>query len=58
MDNLLILQCDQEQYLHKLADKIFNMKRFVEMPDTGDKIFEKQKEDWRTELRDIERQKY
>jgi len=58
MDNLLILQCDQEQCLHKMAERIFNMKKLVEMPDTGDKNFESKKEIWRTELRDIEKQKY
>lgn len=58
MDNLLILQCDQEQQLHKMAERIFNMKKLVEMPDTGDKSFEHKKILWRAELRNIEKQKY
>jgi hypothetical protein len=54
--DLLILQCDQENKLKKLAERIYNMKLLINLPD-DDKDFYAKKLKWRTELNDIEKQK-
>lgn len=56
MDNLLILQCDQENRLNKISERIYNMKLLINLPD-DDKEFAIKKSKWRDELKNIEKQK-
>lgn len=56
MDNLLILQCDRENTMKQLAERIYNMKLLVNMPVT-DEDFAKKQERWRDELKNIEKLK-
>jgi hypothetical protein len=56
MDNLLILQCDQENTLKKMEERIYNMKLLINLPD-GDKDFAIKKSKWRDELNNIEKKK-
>ena len=56
MDNLLILQCDQENTLKKKAERIYNMKLLLSLPDS-DKDFAIKKLKWRDELNNIEKHK-
>lgn len=56
MDDVLILQCDKENRMFVMAERIYNMKRLIELPDEGDDEFISEKVKWKNELTELEQE--